>query len=474
MKKISKILFLAVSTIFLAVPMLTTNLKPNQVSFFDNRNLREFPALQIYDGFRSGIEGYVSDRVGFRTEMITLYQRFCDTVFHKLVHPSYVYGKDGYIMSPWDLTTYQHLDADTEYIENYTDYLESLNQFCHDMDAEFLFFLCPNKETIYPEYFPDGYNVKDQPNRSELIIQQLEKKGVPYLSPKDLFLKLKSEHQLYNVKYDAGHWNATGTFYGQQQIIHYLNEDFPEMGELQWDEFEVTQTRVQSLPMSYFAIDEMVPTHTLIYTDAVRDLEIFNQIELIVPNHYRFYYKNETALRNGAPKVLIFGDSYFEASDKYYENHCSELVMLHSLNMPNLEYYISLFQPDIVIYEAVERVLQLSDWDSFKAEKRYYTLDGLQNNAYETDKVFAEQVLLDVDMAALQSQAQSGGIVPFSGRLDETGAENLSNVSALVAILNEHEYYPVFDKSTLSYQFAFRAEDIMESSEILFYAFKEA
>lgn len=124
MKRISKILFLAVSAMLLVVPMLTTNLKPNQVSEFDNRNLKEFPALQI-NGFRSGVEGYVSDRIGFRTEMITIYQKFCDIAFHKLVHPSYVYGKGEYIMSPWDLVTYQHLDADTTYIENYTDYLKS-------------------------------------------------------------------------------------------------------------------------------------------------------------------------------------------------------------------------------------------------------------------------------------------------------------------------------------------------------------
>ena len=471
MKRISKILFLAVSAMLLVVPMLTTNLKPNQVSEFDNRNLKEFPALQI-NGFRSGVEGYVSDRVGFRTEMITIYQKFCDIAFHKLVHPSYVYGKGEYIMSPWDLVTYQHLDADATYIESYTDYLKSLEQFCQNMDAEFLFYLCPNKETIYPEYFPDGYNIKDQPNRSELIIQQLEKKEVPYLSPKELFLSLKNEYQLYNVKYDAGHWNATGTFYGQQQIIHYLNERFPEMGELKWEEFEVSQTQMQSLPMSHFEIDEMVPCHTLIHTDAVRDREIFDQITLIVPNYYRFYYKNETALQNGAPKVLIFGDSYFEASDKYYVNHCSELMLLHSLNMPNIEYYISLFQPDIVIYEAVERVLQLSDWDGYKAEKRFYTLDGLQNNAAETGAPFAEKILLDVDIADLQLQAQDQRIVSISGSLSESATGDPSDILTLAAVLNGREYYPIFDKGTLSYQFAFRAEDVLESSEIAFYVLR--
>jgi len=472
MKKISKFLFLAVSAMLLLVPMLATNIKPDQVSEIDNTKLREFPALHI-GGFRSGIEGYVSDRIGLRGEMITMYQKFCDIAFHKLVHPSYIYGKDGHIMAPWDLVTYQHLDVSEEYINNFTDYLESLAQFCQSQGAEFLFYLCPNKETIYPEYFPDGYNVKNQPNRSDRILEQLKEKGVTYLYPKEIFLSLKENELLYNVKYDTGHWNDTGAFFGHQQIVHYLNKKFAEMGELEWKEFEVTQVRQQSLLVSHFEIDEMVPYNVLVDTDAVKDEEIFGQIIITSPMNYYICYKNETAMQNGKPKVLIFGDSYFGDSAKYYMNHSSELVLMHSTNMPNIEYYISAFRPDIVIYEAVERVLQ-SEWDSFKATKRYYEFYDLQNGARETGMPFAEQVLLDIDIEALQAQAIDHEFVSLSGILNERVVANSSEIFALVAVLNGKEYYSIFDKGALSYQFAFRAEDIAENTEISFWVLKKA
>lgn len=445
------------------IPMLTTNIKTNQVSEIDNRQLREFPVLQM-SGFRSGIEGYVLDRIGFRSEMITAYQKFCDGAFHELVHPSYIYGKGDYIMAPWDLTTYQHLDVNEEYVENFTEYLQNLEEFCQNRDIEFLFYLCPNKETIYPEYFADGYNVKEQPNRSDWIIRELEEKGVTYLSPKEMFLTLKKDEQLYNVKYDAGHWNQTGAFYGHQQIIQYLNGKFPEMGVLKQEEFEVTQVQEETLPVSYFEINEMVPNYELIDTDALSVPEIFEQMMLMSPNNHQ-YFKNETALRNGAPSVLIFGDSYFGSASKFYMNHCAELMILHAENMPSAEYYISVFQPDIVIYEVVERQLE-SPWDDYKAEKRYYNLDKLQDSGEEMAVPIIEPISLDVDMAVLRAQAAEHEIVSFSGSLDQQ--IDTSNIYTLVAILNGKEYYPVFDKNALSYSFAFRAEDIEESSAISF------
>lgn len=469
MKKISKILFLAVSVMLLVVPMLATNTKPDQVSELDNAKLIEFPVLRL-GGFRSGIEEYVSDRVGFRDEMITLYQKFCGLAFQKLVHPLYVYGKEGHIMSPLDLVTYQHLDVSEEYIENFTDYLESLEEFCQNQGAEFLFYLCPNKETIYPEYFPDGYNVKNQPSRSDRILERLNEKGVAYLSPKELFLSLKGKELLYNVKYDTVHWNETGEFYGHQQIIHYFNKDFPRMGELEWKEFEITQIYQQMLQSSRLEIEEIVPHNILIDTDAVRDDEIFGQIAVTSPTEYYMHYKNETALRNGMPKVLIFGDSYFSNSAKYYINHSSELTLMHCTNMPNIEYYISVLQPDIVIYEVVERVLQMS-WNSFTSTKRYYNLSELRTAGEKAGTPYAEQILLD--LALPREQAEDKGIVTLSGFLDENTVEDPSNILALAAILNGREYYATLDKDTLSYQFAFWADDIEEGTEITFWILRD-
>lgn len=471
MEKIRKILFLIGAAILLLVPMLTTNIKPDQVSDIDNRKLREFPSLQKA-GVQRRLENYVSDRVGFRTEMITAYQEFCSIAFRKLVHPSYIYGKEGYIMVPWNLKTYQHLDFNKEHIEYYTDYLKSLEQFCQNQGMEFLFYLCPDKETIYPEFFPDGYNIKSQPNRTDHLLEKLDEKGVPYLFPKELFLSLKSDEQLYNVKYDAGHWNLTGAFYGHQQIISNLNQKFPKMGDLQQEEFEVVDKLVKYLSNSKIRIDDVIPRYNLVETAAVEDQEIFKKIIVTEPNYYHFYYKNPVALQKGAPKILIFGDSYFQESFCFYENHCSELMMLHAENMPDAEYYISVFQPDIVIYEVVERGLE-SERVSFTQTKRYYDLSSLQDSGKERGTPLTEQITPDIDVADLLSQSQNQKYVTISGTLTEAEAGDPANVLALAAIQNEKVYYSIFSQEDLTYQFTFQTEDLASNSNISFWILKE-
>ena len=85
-------------------------------SELDNKKLAEFPKIGQED-FNDRVEEYVEDRVGFRTPAITVYQYLCDRLFHILVHPEYMYGTDDEIYSPADLTTYQNLDVDEDYID---------------------------------------------------------------------------------------------------------------------------------------------------------------------------------------------------------------------------------------------------------------------------------------------------------------------------------------------------------------------
>lgn len=107
MKKIESIIFIAVVLIVISIPGVFTNTQPNQTSQMDNRMLQEFPGSESEE-FQKDVELYLSDRVGFRENLITLYQILCDKVFSKLVYPLYEYGKDGHVMMNYDLTTYQH------------------------------------------------------------------------------------------------------------------------------------------------------------------------------------------------------------------------------------------------------------------------------------------------------------------------------------------------------------------------------
>lgn len=446
MKKIESFIFLGVVLAMLSIPGIFTNIEPNQSSKMDNRMLQEFPDRDSEE-FRENVELYLSDRVGFREELITFYQTFCDKVFSKLVHPLYVYGKEGHVMMNHDLTTFQHADVDQNYVENLGDYLKSLQDFCGSLGSEFLFFLCPNKESVYPEYFPNGYFVKDQPNRSDRIVENLMEKKVPFIFPRELFIELKKEELLYNRKYDTAHWNDTGCFYGSQEIIHYLNKSFPATGELSKNEFSVNEKLQQYLKNSYFRIDERVPDYSLKKTDSIEESEVFVQISLTAPQLYHEYYRNIG--NQELPRILIFGDSYFEYVSKFYLNHSSELLLLHTDNMKNAEYYISLFQPDIVIVEFVERVLQVPNAiDDERIAKRF--------PPYAHEEKIEQGIQID------SYNTRGEKFISVYGSLDGSDQE-----TRLKAVVNEKSYYAKCDGNTFC--FTFKREDFSEYNRIDFY-----
>ncbi|MFQ9801587.1 MAG: hypothetical protein ACLR23_24750 [Clostridia bacterium] len=72
------------------------NLEPDSISEIDNRKLTTFPTIGEGD-FTDSVENYVSDRIGFRTWAIDTFTWLNDKLFNEMVHPTYTYGKDGYV-----------------------------------------------------------------------------------------------------------------------------------------------------------------------------------------------------------------------------------------------------------------------------------------------------------------------------------------------------------------------------------------
>lgn len=450
MKKVESVIFITITAMMVSLPALLTNTKSNQISEMDNRMLQEFPQALTME-YPQEIEVYLEDRIGFREQMITLYQNLSDTMFQKLEHPLYMYGKEGHVMTNWDLVTYQHLDADHNYVTNMAEYLKSFRDFCENEECQFLFFLCPNKETIYPEFFPDGYNVKDQPSRSDLLIDELTEKEVPFIYPRELFIELKNKEQLYNEKYDAGHWNDRGCYYGNREIIRYLNTQFPNVGLLSEEEFDLVEITKKYLINSYFEINERIPAYMLKETAWTEQQDVFDHILLTVPTREHQYYK--TMSNTTMPRILIFCDSFFGDAAKFYANHSSELMLMHHMNMDNAEYYITLFQPDIVIVEVAERGLQesTSGIDDERVKKRF-TTESRQEEI--TDKI----KIISIDVG-------SDEFVTFHGMITDT--EGVEEGAKLKAVLGQEEYYAWRDGDT--FVFTFRRRDLNPDVQIRFY-----
>lgn len=135
LKKITVIIFCAL----LLLPIFNFDFTENAVSEIDNRELAANPLTNRGEDFTSDMENYVNDRIGFRNEMIYGYTVLNDKLFGKMVHPSYSYGKDGYVFGAGVSTDIGY----GEFHEVFADMVKEIQDYCEESGIPFLFVFNP-------------------------------------------------------------------------------------------------------------------------------------------------------------------------------------------------------------------------------------------------------------------------------------------------------------------------------------------
>ncbi|MCR4797382.1 MAG: hypothetical protein K5853_02925 [Lachnospiraceae bacterium] len=364
MKKVTMLVFLTVAALMLVLPGVKTQRQENYISPMDNKSMTNFPEKWWSD--LSQVEQYVNDRVGFRDQMITAYQYTDLLLFRELNHPLYQSGKGGHVYSrEWDPITYQHLDGDEDFPGQMADFLLYIQNYCKENDMGFCFLLAPNKESIYPEYYPDGYGIKDQPNRSDRIMEELDKRGVNHVDPRAMLIEEKVKQPVYNQTYDVGHWNPYGMYLSVNKLYEdYLLPTYPQIQAPLLSEYKVTKEDRDYLPNSYIRMEDTESVFSL--KEDTTELQWDNSVNDV----YLRGWKNPS--RPDAPKVLVFGDSYFGHGDLFFKEQFSETYFLHISNMWDFYGCVDLLQPDIILIEAGERVLDTDIYNLFNWQQEHF------------------------------------------------------------------------------------------------------
>ena len=367
-----KILFLIILIILILIPIIFFNFKPNSVSEIDNRKLSEFN-INSSDKTEM-IDAYIKDRVGLRTEAINLNTRLNDIIFGEMIHPNYTYGKDGYVFFKLNSET-----VDTEFLEEFCSYLSRIQEYCQERDVPFIYCINPSKITVYQEYLPDSYHCNEKFLTS--LRKKLEDYNINYIDNTDLLKEKAKSEQVFNVKYDAGHWNDLGAFYGTNNILKKVQEYFPEVQLNTLQEFTITYPVATSLPASHFPINEAYPLFNNRANSIKSNIDGYDTLILNKQHDYKNYLINTDATNN-LPKVLFFQGSYMNGREKFLESNFREYIAIHNYeNLLNFDYYFNIFQPDCVIVETAE----------YATNSSYFNLQAMK------DKTLNESLILTED-----------------------------------------------------------------------------
>lgn len=351
-----------VFVLMILMPVAMMNTEPDSISKIDNRVLAKFP---FGEGAPKGdltrnIESYVQDRIGFREKMILAFTILNDKLFRKMVHPTYCYGKDGYI--------FLNIEPNVHYGEYHVCFAEMVKQiqtYCEKRNVPFLFAFEPLKNSVLKQYLPRGVNYDN--SWVKTFLRTLREKNINYIDNTGFLIqKTLSGEVVFNKKFDAGHWNDRGAFYGVNNILIAMRDQVNTIHVNSVNEFNVTQNLETSLLASEFPIHEYVPAFAFKYIAEENKTNLYSD-ELERDSQYRSfnYYVNNQRKDQDSPKVLVFQGSYMNGKgNKYLRNSFGEYVAVHNYqNVINFPYYFNIFKPDCVLFEVTEHTLNNDFFD---------------------------------------------------------------------------------------------------------------
>lgn len=384
--KIIKIVAALLFSLIILIPVALFRTQAQVASEIDNRMLAENP-FSAEEKAKGGdltvkIENYVNDRIGFRDEMIMAYTLLNDRLFGKMVHPTYCYGQDG-----WVFFKMAEPAPFGEFHEAFADMILSIQEYCEARSVPFLFVFEPTKASVLTEYLPVGVNY-DRGWVDEFF-QALDQRGVRYVDNTGLLREKVDEGEMvFNQKYDAGHWNDLGAYYGVNAMLKELQLDFKEIELNDMQEFQVSKELETSLPGSTFPIEEWVPAVDIPIEDESLTKKYSDEV-VRHRSHPGFgYYRNQENEANGAPKALVFQGSHMnEKGAKYLRNALGEYIYVHNYeNVINFSYYFNIFQPECVIFEVAENAVSTS-YFNYKAMTEVNLNPPLQTAMAQAEEV---------------------------------------------------------------------------------------
>ena len=226
----------------LSIPLITFNFKKDVVSEIDNKMLMNIEDIFKGNDLTNNMESFLDDHIGLRTNMVNAYNRSMDVLFDEMVHPNYQYGQDGYVFFKLS-----EVKPDPEFQEVYSSFIKSFQDYCESRGIGFLYTVEPSKTTVYEDELPKGYiNNNEDLN---YFISLLNEKNVNYLNNVETLIKEKDKAQIFDVKYDAGHWNETGAIAGISAMLDKLNELDNRVGAFNINNFEEVSFINETLPV---------------------------------------------------------------------------------------------------------------------------------------------------------------------------------------------------------------------------------
>lgn len=451
-RKIADIVFSLLFLMMITVPLLCMNREEYVESEIENRALTSWPGWGFNKEYNEWYLRYAEDRIGFREDAIAFFTKATHSLFHEFSEELHMYGKEDYVF-PADegyIQSYQHLNTNENLVDSLTVYLKNTNEYLQAKGIPFVFMICPDKKSVYGDYFPEYIHVNEEnPHTLELLKEKLDEAEVPYVIPIEEFREAAKTTQIYNKKYDCAHWNDLGALYGLQLV----GEKFKEQGSaapiLSEEDYNLSFVEVKTMEFIDISINEQVPYYTLVDKPELSTNQNLEGALKRVDGTSVQHYKNPDAKSDET--ILVFHDSFLQSNKKYFVNNYKEVYLISRQNYEGIQYYVNVLQPDLVLYENAERAFAddlyaYTNLRNIRYQMPYETVSAGNSAEQEKSQLESQQPDQSVEQPENQNTDQSAE-QPESQQPDQTSSDlslSLTNIEG-AALLDNILY---FDKKS--------------------------
>lgn len=337
---------------------------------YENRNLAVRPTFDItsYKSYASAYEAFFNDNLPFRNALISLNSRLKYYFFHTSADDRVIAGKNGWLFyanaadgNPIACYKGENLYSE-EQLQAIASNLTNIKEYLAQQGMEFVVFVAPNKERMYPEMMPDFYG-EPADNYAALQVVNYVKANtdIRIVYPYDLLMGAKKQMKdidLYH-KVDT-HWNYVGGYIGSVALLRELGIEMPEITSK-----AITITETENGWCDLAAMMNMSKD----LQGNEKDYRISGYDDHGVVNEkWDFFTELIYHSIDADPrKIYIVRDSFCSAMSEYIGSQFHDSYMIHSsiYNQNNLLQQ----SPDIFVLETVERYIgSLGEFDIQKGD----------------------------------------------------------------------------------------------------------
>ncbi len=341
--------FLALTLCICASPLLLTVFGVGPGSYAKEKPA-EKPILsengKINIDYLSEFGDFYSESFAGRNKLLSLNNSVKSRLFMTSEVGGVVAGSDGWLYYRDTLNDWQgsNLLSDRQ-IFNIAENLSIMQRFVSESDAQFVFTIAPNKNSLYgenmPYYYPGG---RENGSNAERLAAELAKKGVNYLN---LFSLFENEDETLYLKNDS-HWSNKGAVLvansvfeniGREDALYdpnaYQMRDYPagDLYQMLCPDGDLTE------PNQNYDYDGELFTYEYAREGAGVEDAVIN-----------------TACEEGTGSLVMYRDSFGNSLLPFFAGRYSQAAF-YKTQPYNIELHSLAAAPDTVMVEKVERSL---------------------------------------------------------------------------------------------------------------------